>query len=436
VSTVPYGYQFTINPASDFAENETVSVSAFNCQDVVGNTMTTDNWTFTTADSAPPYVNGESPSNDQTSALTQNVILHVKDDGSGVDIANTVLFVNGVYYTNTGGAGSVTTNGTKITFASSLNFNGTNYVGDTTSRTGTTADYTFTIDPQADFTAGEAVPVIVYSRDLSGNLMERVVYAFNATGSSSSCPAGSTFCGSGTSFNGSQCVASGSSVVCASGSSQVGGGTPTGDIAINEPTVAISQVDETSFLVTWTTNIPGSSKVVYDVLSSQNGEGPEFGYRFSSPEDFVSSTVHSVVVKNLAQGQVYFLRPVSQANRRYASGLERVAVAKYRTEVVTQTELREIPGPVTQGTLVCPNPVIIPRPIPSGPVSPRPTVQVPPSTPPVPLTTATVTAPVLPEPPATRSRRKPTILNVRKDGKRVIISGDAEPLSVVYITIY
>ncbi|MCE9585969.1 hypothetical protein K8R04_01455 [Candidatus Uhrbacteria bacterium] len=112
VTTIDYGYRFTINPSVDFAENETVSVSAYNCEDAVANIMTTDNWTFQTADSAPPYVQNESPSNDQTSSLDQNITFHLKDDGAGVDLANTIVFVNGTYYTNAGGAGQVTVSGT------------------------------------------------------------------------------------------------------------------------------------------------------------------------------------------------------------------------------------------------------------------------------------------------------------------------------------
>ncbi len=58
--------------------------------------------------------------------------------------------------------------------------NGVNYAGDTTQVTGTAASYSFTIDPQTNFTNGEIVPIIIYAKDLSSNNMQRVVYSVAA----------------------------------------------------------------------------------------------------------------------------------------------------------------------------------------------------------------------------------------------------------------
>ncbi|MEI7512748.1 MAG: hypothetical protein WCK01_04825 [Candidatus Uhrbacteria bacterium] len=337
VTTIDYGYRYTINPGTDFAQNEVVSVSAYDCTDLVGNMMTTDNWTFSTADSAAPYVTNESPSNDQTAALNQNVTFHIKDDGTGVNLAQTVIYLNGNYYTNGGGAGQVTVNGTRITYATSSNFNGSNYVGDTTARSGTVNDEIFTLDPQFDFAAGEAVPVIIYSRDASGNIMERVVYAFNGTGISDSCPAASSFCGTGTTFNGTLCVAtdSGGSGGGSCSSNSTGGGMPSTYLEINEPTVYISQVNETSILITWATNLQSSSMVVYDTHPSQGGTIPRYDYRLATPEVFATSTYHSVQVYGLVPGTIYYFRPTSRSGEMIASGLERFMLPRVTTQEIS-----------------------------------------------------------------------------------------------------
>lgn len=375
VTAIDYGYRFTINPATDFAQNETVSVSAYNCADLASNVMTTDNWTFSTADSAAPYVTGESPSNDQTASTTQSATFHIKDDGVGVDLSNTVIYFNGNYYTNGGGAGSVTTNGTRITFGSSLNFNGGNYVGDTTSRTGTVNDETFTLDPQSDYSAGEAVPVIIYSRDLSGNLMERVVYAFVAEGVSSSCPAGSSFCGTGTTWDGSHCVATGGS---GGGSCSTSGGGSLSAIAleINEPTVSVMQIDEHSVLVTWATNLPSTGLVVYDTKHIANGAPPRYEYSYQTQEVFSTSTYHAIEIRGLQSGIIYYFRPVSRIYDEAAGGLERLILTRTPNEAAAVNGAPAATTPTGEGTVpACapaapapqPAPVLCPVPAPLAP---------------------------------------------------------------------
>jgi len=203
-TSIDYGFQFVINPASDFAQNETVTISVFDCQDQASNIMVTDTYTFGTIDATAPFVDEAVPADDGTVATNGVIVFHIKDTGVGVSLPNTVVYVNGTYYTNAGGAGQVTTSDTRITFNTSLNFNGSNYVGDTTALTGTSADYTFTIDPETNFTAGESVPLLIYSQDTSSNLMERAVVGVVAKVD------GSIFCGTNTTFDGSLCTVDGS----------------------------------------------------------------------------------------------------------------------------------------------------------------------------------------------------------------------------------
>lgn len=427
----PYGYAYTINPATNFAENETVSVSAYDCADTVGNIMVTDNWTFTTADSQPPYVTSTVPSNDQFIAPTGTVAFHVKDDGVGVDLTNTVVYINGTYYTNTGGAGSVTVNGTRITFASSLNYNGGNYAGDTTSLSGTANDYAFVIDPQANFAENGTVTVIIYSRDTSNNLMERVVYAMavSVSGTLGTCAAGSSYCGTNTTWNGSACVASGGSSYCgtdtswngllcigtgggtASCPSVGGGGSSSANLEINITTVNVVQIDESSALVSWTSNIPGSARVVYGQRSSDDiGVRPNYGYESSTGEFADNSLYHSVIVSGLENGKLYYFRPLSVMNGREVYG----------------PEVRMAPVYAPGGQeLVCPQ---IPPPI-VPPVTPRPTV---------PTAVQPVrTAPVQPVPPPVRpSASGLKILEIENRSGTYYLKGKSAPSGTLKLYIY
>lgn len=343
VTAIDYGYRFTINPASDFGQNETVSVSVYNCADLATNVMVTDNYTFSTTDSDAPYVDQLNPANDGVITDSTNIIFHIKDAGGGVDLSNTVIYLNGVYYTNAGGAGSVTTNGTRITFASSLNFNGGNYVGDTTARSGTANDYTFTIDPQANFTTGEAVPVIIYSRDLSGNLMERYVYGVVVSGAG--CPSGSTFCGSNTTWDAGLLKCTGT------GGGGGGGSSSAGRILLNiDPSqVYASQISESSVLISWFSNMPGTGRVIYGTDSPATyGTSPNYNYQYSTQEFSHNSVYHAVIVDGLTAGNLYYFRPVTKAVGQEIRGPEVLLPPKYPGLNEPQTECKPADCPVCE----------------------------------------------------------------------------------------
>ncbi|MFH1061266.1 MAG: fibronectin type III domain-containing protein, partial [Candidatus Omnitrophota bacterium] len=88
------------------------------------------------SDTTPPYTSGHVPLGDAINiAPDANIIVHVKDDGVGVDINTIVMRVNGVIVTPV--------------------------------ITGTPADYTLTYDPPTDFNAGQAVTVTVNASDLA-----------------------------------------------------------------------------------------------------------------------------------------------------------------------------------------------------------------------------------------------------------------------------
>lgn len=325
-----FGYDIVINPGVDFAENETVTVTVYNFADTASNIMTSDAYTFGTADNSPPYVDSLSPLNDASVGVGSTITFDLKDDGVGVALSDTVIFVNGIYYTDGGGSGSVTTSGTSITFTSSLNFNGSNYAGDTTGVTGTSSAYSFVIDPEADFSSGEAVPVIVYAKDTSGTLMERVVYAVVAAGGV--CPSGATFCGSGTSWNGASCVSSSSG---GSSTPATGYGGTRPPVRINDSNMSISQIDEHSVLVTWYSNTKGSSRVLYGTEHTISlFAPPNYGIQYSTQEVLDNSVYHLVVVDGLTPGTLYYFRPVTVANGQELIGRELMMAPRFDTEII------------------------------------------------------------------------------------------------------
>ena len=432
VSAVSYGYDFTINPPADFAQNEWVYILARDCEDQVGNMMVDDLWRFRTSDTDPPYVDEEAPADDMGIAADGTVNLHVKDDGVGVDIANLVIYVNGTYYKNVaGGAGFVTVNGTRITYASTSAF---------TSLSGTINDYEIIIDPP-DFTPGEAVPVIVYAEDFSGNLMERVVYGMcvgggtgqvcgngtvegnevcddgntigsdgcsanclsdetcgngitelaeecddgnnlNGDGCSAICVyegiagSGSGYCGTNTSWNGSMCIAS-----CPT-SGQGSGGSPgiAPLLSVNITSLKAMQIDEDSVMIYWTTNIPASERVTFgsNPLVSL-GQPPNYGYAHSTDEMDVDSRIHQVVIDELTPGILYTFRPISKANGNEIYGPEIQMAPVFATQVVEQ-ECPLTESQVNNDTVSIPASIGIERPkdIPRTTVVDQPPADLPP----------------------------------------------------------
>ena len=92
--------------------------------------------TVAVPDTTPPYTTGYYPVKDAINIITgENIVVHVKDDGTGVDINTIVMCVNGVVVNPM--------------------------------ITGTPADYTLTYDPSANFAFGQTVTVTVEVSDLA-----------------------------------------------------------------------------------------------------------------------------------------------------------------------------------------------------------------------------------------------------------------------------
>ncbi|MCK5460096.1 lamin tail domain-containing protein [Candidatus Parcubacteria bacterium] len=76
--------------------------------------------------------------------------------------------------------------------------------------------------------------------------------------------------------------------------------------------------DETEFAtetITWHTNKPATSRVVYGTLSVADiGEWPNLGYQYSTTEDLNKITFHEVVISGLLPNTTYYFRTISAAS--------------------------------------------------------------------------------------------------------------------------
>jgi len=76
-----------------------------------------------------------------------------------------------------------------------------------------------------------------------------------------------------------------------------------------------SNVTDSSITITWTTNHPATSRVVYDTVSVPVvGAAPNYGYATTTVEDPNLVLNHSVTINGLTQGITYYLRPVSHGS--------------------------------------------------------------------------------------------------------------------------
>ena len=309
VAGSPENYQITIDPAVDFPENYlvTVSVDADDLHSAPANTMITHNYSFTTSDLDPPYIDNEAPAPDNVNVpAANNVVFQIHDTGTGVDLNNLFVEVAGTSYSLAG------PNVFSVNTLSAPN------------------DYEITIDPLVDFAAGQAILVKIEAQDLAApiNYMTDYYYVFGAEGASAgACPACNSCCAT--------CPSCPSTSSCVSS----GGGSPYVSSMISN--VVAVQVDETTVLVTWRSNRPGTSRVVFgnDSVNSVI-TGNNFGYDSTTIEEAFTRLEHSMLVSALRPGEVYYFMPVSRIDGREVSG-DQVAVAM-RFQTLTKLEEVEV----------------------------------------------------------------------------------------------
>jgi hypothetical protein len=97
---------------------------------------------------------------------------------------------------------------------------------------------------------------------------------------------------------------------CVSNCGGGGGGLPSLEITNEILTAPSSGVA----VVTWKTNIPATSQVVYDGSSHPTlGSEPDYGYASLTTETTAINTIHRVEITGLTPGTIYYFRPVSKA---------------------------------------------------------------------------------------------------------------------------
>jgi hypothetical protein len=75
------------------------------------------------------------------------------------------------------------------------------------------------------------------------------------------------------------------------------------------------QATTSSITITWTTDQPATSRVIYDTVPhSSLGSAPNYGYAHSTTEDSNKVTDHSVTVTGLTPGTLYYFRTVSHGS--------------------------------------------------------------------------------------------------------------------------
>ena len=75
-----------------------------------------------------------------------------------------------------------------------------------------------------------------------------------------------------------------------------------------------SSVTSTTATVTWTTDDPSTSRVVYDTVSHSLGAGANYGYANSTVEDSTKVTSHTVGLTGLTAGTTYYYRTISHGS--------------------------------------------------------------------------------------------------------------------------
>lgn len=163
-----------------------------------------------------------------------------------------------------------------------------------------------------------------------------------------------------------------------------GGFLPPG-LTIQDESVRITEIEETSVTIEWTTSYPATSYVLYAKeweshtldLTDNSGTPPKYGYANTTPEQDVDPkvTFHSVTITGLTPGTTYFFRAVSHASlavsREYAfttlETREEPLILQEETvplkEQVIQTEEGEITQPGEE--------IILPEQMPVTPLKER-----------------------------------------------------------------
>ncbi len=134
-----------------------------------------------------------------------------------------------------------------------------------------------------------------------------------ADGDESSCQ---PYCGDG-SCNGTETCSTcsqdcGSCVIVIGGGGGGGGGGP---IFLNIFSETNGDITSITAVVSWFTNLPATSRVIYDVVPHDSlGAPPNYGYAFSTLENSDKVTFHSLTITSLSPNVTYYWRAISHGS--------------------------------------------------------------------------------------------------------------------------
>jgi hypothetical protein len=87
------------------------------------------------------------------------------------------------------------------------------------------------------------------------------------------------------------------------------------DIALVISNIQITALAENAIQLTWDTNHPATSRVIYDLVSHEGlGEPDTYGYANTNEEDSTLTTSHLMQIFDLVPSTQYFARPVSHGS--------------------------------------------------------------------------------------------------------------------------
>lgn len=115
-------------------------------------------------------------------------------------------------------------------------------------------------------------------------------------------------------------------------------------------------VTTNSATISWTTDTPSTSRVIYDIVSHPAlGSAPNYDYAFSSVEDPALVLNHSVTISGLTSGMTYFYRTISHGSPE-AVGLE----FSFKTTVKVVQAVAVIEEPVAPQPIEPSTPQVLP----------------------------------------------------------------------------
>jgi cysteine-rich repeat protein len=128
------------------------------------------------------------------------------------------------------------------------------------------------------------------------------------------CPQPAPYCGDGSCNAGENCSSCYQDCgACGGGGGIIGGGGGSTLLLIfNEK---LESVFDTNAIVSWSTNLPATSRVLYDTVPhALGGAPPNYGYAYSTIELPMLTTFHIVAITGLTPNTIYYWRPISHGS--------------------------------------------------------------------------------------------------------------------------